>query len=458
MADNMSLSDIMIYNTLTSQKRFNKGRCMPELTCTASQTDEHLSTNQTKSPVSKSVQTEGITIDENSMSSHASKLHSTTLTRDTELEDENMVFDVELLEDNDYIESNDSDNDIQQPSNIEVNEDTLQANHGYSEREENYQDISENKKDCFSLENQYQPSQDITELFICMKCNLGFKCERHLENHENIIHNGTKPFKCDSCDKVFAHKNSLKIHKEAHKNKVSSNLERSGVLHHTKKQQAIQTTEKSFKCTICHKTFKQKGYLKVHIQIHRGEKEFKCNICNKDFATKSSLQTHNLIHQGQGEKPHKCTICDKAFAYKSTLNSHHRIHSAEKPYKCTICNKAFKQKDTLNIHQRIHSTEKPFKCTICNKAFKMKKYLYRHHRIHSRDQKPFKCTICNKGFTLKKYLHSHHQIHSGEKVLKCTICNETFTYRTDLNIHRRIHRGEKPCVQSVTKPSQERIL
>ncbi|XP_028516179.1 zinc finger protein 585A [Exaiptasia diaphana] len=421
-----------------------------------------------------------------------------------------MVLDVDLLEDIDYIElSDDSDDDIQQPSNIEVNEDTFQANHGsYSEGDEDDQDISENEKDCFSPENQHQPSQDDTELFICFKCNLGFKCERHLENYEKIIHNGTKPFKCDSCDKVFAHKNSLKIHKEAHKNKVSSNLERSGVLHHAKKQQSIQTTEKSFKCTICHKTYKQKGYLKLHIQIHRGEKEFTCSICRKTFSSKRSLNVHHRMHSG--EKPFKCNICNKAFRQQHHLKSHanalhsrdtggkrfnlkthqqthHENHSAStskqqlqihreshsevNSFKCTICNKAFTRKTSLLTHKIIHSNKRPFKCTICDKAYKRKDHLKNHNertghcaekpfkrnqnlQTHDRipdKQKPFECTVCKKAVTSKKNLEIHYRTHSGEKPFKCTICSKDFAAKSNLERHYRIHTRDKPNTNALSQ-------
>ena len=81
----------------------------------------------------------------------------------------------------------------------------------------------------------------------------------------------------------------------------------------------------SFTCPTCEKIFKHKQLLKVHIQtVHLRIKPYKCNQCDFTSARKSHLTTHKFNHTG--EKPFKCSQCDFASAYKNRLNTHMKQH------------------------------------------------------------------------------------------------------------------------------------
>ncbi|XP_032064315.1 zinc finger protein 70-like [Thamnophis elegans] len=51
-----------------------------------------------------------------------------------------------------------------------------------------------------------------------------------------------------------------------------------------------------------------------------------------------------------GGKPYHCTVCEKSFAQKGNFNLHKRIHTREKLYKCTECGKCFRTSSALT-HQ-----------------------------------------------------------------------------------------------------------
>ena len=50
--------------------------------------------------------------------------------------------------------------------------------------------------------------------------------------------------------------------------------------------------ERPFKCTMCSKTFNQKGALQVHMTKHTGERSHMCQFCPATFAQKGNLRAH----------------------------------------------------------------------------------------------------------------------------------------------------------------------
>ncbi|XP_034070932.1 zinc finger protein 436-like [Gymnodraco acuticeps] len=125
--------------------------------------------------------------------------------------------------------------------------------------------------------------------------------------------------------------------------------------------------ENTFGCSLCEKTFKQRGNLNRHMRIHSGEKTFGCSVCKKSFAQRGNLKQHMRVHTG--EKPFICSICKKSFADRGDLKKHTRVHTGEKPFSCSICKKSFARRGHLKEHMRIHTGEKPFSCRVCDKRF-----------------------------------------------------------------------------------------
>ena len=86
-----------------------------------------------------------------------------------------------------------------------------------------------------------------------------------------------------------------------------------------------------FKCVICGKSFKVKGNLKRHTEIHRKllhiSVKYECKVCGKSF-------THCQIKLS--EKSFTCEVCGKSFLCDSVLNTHLSIHVGEKLFKCKV--------------------------------------------------------------------------------------------------------------------------
>ena len=207
------------------------------------------------------------------------------------------------------------------------------------------------------------------------------------------IHKGEKPHKCKECNKYFAQRSSLFLHKRIH------------------------TGEKFFQCEQCNRSFTQKGNLLSHRRTHTGEKPFQCKQCNRSFSQRGNMLAHHRTHAA--EKSNECKQCGMCFARKHALKTHQRIHTGEKLYRCSQCDKIFAKKRYLTTHQHIHTDEKPYKCRQCDNRFSRKCYLMRHQRIHT-DLKPYKYKQCDKGFSRKSYPTTHQLIHADKSLMSAS--------------------------------------
>ena len=149
----------------------------------------------------------------------------------------------------------------------------------------------------------------------------------------------------------------------------------------TEEKATNQGMSKSLRCETCDKHFSFRQSLKKHKLIHSGEKPHQCNYCAKSFRHSNTLKNHERIHRG--EKPFSCNDCSKAFTDSSALKIHGRIHTGEKPYKCKHCEKSFRQFKTVRDHERIHTGHKPHMCKTCGETFTQSVALRSHEKKHS---------------------------------------------------------------------------
>lgn len=83
-----------------------------------------------------------------------------------------------------------------------------------------------------------------------------------------------------------------------------------------------QHTVSDWTCSVCRKSFSSKGYLVVHMRIHTGYRPYKCSdsACDQRFVSTSDRNKHSTIHLK--EKPFQCTVCHKGFRRKVELRIH----------------------------------------------------------------------------------------------------------------------------------------
>ena len=180
------------------------------------------------------------------------------------------------------------------------------------------------------------------------------------------------------------------------------------------KKLETKVSPKKFSCDHCNKTFAKRLKLKIHKRKHTGEKLYSCDFCDYKCKTSGNLKQHKQ-NKHTNDKPYRCELCDYKCKTKGQLKNHSQNNHTGEKFSCSKCSKSFASKYNLKYHDRVHSEKKPFSCQHCEKTFRRASHLKTHEKLHTGD-KPFSCSKCSKSFTCKYYLKSHHEkLHTFQK-------------------------------------------
>ncbi|XP_037056846.1 zinc finger protein 496 isoform X5 [Peromyscus leucopus] len=200
-----------------------------------------------------------------------------------------------------------------------------------------------------------------------------------------------------------------------------------------------------------------------------------------------SLPTHRGSTEVGGEvqtsqKSYMCPSCGKSFRWRVNFIRHMRSRREQKPHKCSVCGELFSDSEDLDGHLETHEVQKPYRCTICGKSFRLNSHLLSHRRIihlqpdrqqpvkkseedasetegtgaqalmeKSKAKLGFQCGNCGKSFQRHDHLVRHRShCHLKSETLQCRYCVKTFRQNYDLLRHERIHmkRRSKQALNS----------
>ena len=246
----------------------------------------------------------------------------------------------------------------------------------------------------------------------CNKCGRIFRTSTLLRNHLNT-HTGTKPYKCEVCDKAFGtsgelgrHMKYIHTHEKPHKCPLCEyySVEASKIKRHMRSH----TGEKPYRCTLCDYASTDNYKLKRHMRVHTGEKPFQCGECEQSFSQKSSLKEHLWKHAGS-RPAHKCEYCETTFGRHADMKTHIRkMHTQGQPLICKVCENGFTDRYSFMQHQKTHKGEKIYQCLECEYSAPQKRHLVVHMRVHT-GERPFQCDDCQETFKHKQTLVNHLQ-------------------------------------------------
>ena len=147
------------------------------------------------------------------------------------------------------------------------------------------------------LEVHMKTTHQSINYITCQECNKEIK-ETSLKNHIKSVHENLKNHKCDLCKKYFSAKNNLQKHvqgvhgSEAQLKKCDicgKEVKESNLKTHMK---IMHENSKRFPCDFCNKVLSNKSNLTQHvINVHKPKKLIKCEKCNLEVK-ENSLKRH----------------------------------------------------------------------------------------------------------------------------------------------------------------------
>ena len=227
-----------------------------------------------------------------------------------------------------------------------------------------------------------------------------------------------------------------------HSDKVisSENMEEKSVQsYHIINQAPQETTFESnegvgvnerYECEKCHNSFKNKKYMRRHIQSAHEGFTYDCDQCGYQAARKTHLKEH-IESRHEGVK-YACDYCEYQASLKSYLKRHSQSQHEGLKYTCDQCDYQAPQKIFLNEHiQAIHESAK-YSCDQCDYQTAAEVSLTNHiqakHVKHACDQCDY--TASQKG-NLRWHIQSRHE---GVKEV-CNQCDYQTSQKGQLKVH-----------------------
>uniref|UniRef100_A0A1Q3F428 C2h2-type zn-finger protein n=1 Tax=Culex tarsalis TaxID=7177 RepID=A0A1Q3F428_CULTA len=240
----------------------------------------------------------------------------------------------------------------------------------------------------------------------CCGCSAKFPSEDSLKQHSQMHHelyrrqqDSDNPFECEICFKQFPTAARLEQHKLVPYARVHqcSFCERSFVTALLLAKHVQSHSRKG-------------GGPSSAVRDKAGSGEVQCDECGQILKDKYSLKQHRKCRHSQ-EKVYSCSICHRKFKWKHTLSVHLRVHTNERPFGCSYCERKFAHLTDKNRHELTHSRQFPLRCSVCDKGFPAgrRKQLDKHMQLHEAGEDyPLRCRFCDRTFT-KLVLRDRHQ-------------------------------------------------
>ncbi|KAF0044148.1 hypothetical protein F2P81_003306 [Scophthalmus maximus] len=156
----------------------------------------------------------------------------------------------------------------------------------------------------------------------CLQCSKCFPSASKLQRHE-MVHTGLKPFQCPTCGKAFRQASHLKRHDRTH-----CNSEQPKHFNQQVTIKKLRLYPEITVCTPAQRRpisiTKVPSLFKTNPKSYTDKKKklHTCPICCKNFASPFKLSRHLVTHSGM--RPYKCTLCSKTFTQRGHLKVHER--------------------------------------------------------------------------------------------------------------------------------------
>ena len=207
----------------------------------------------------------------------------------------------------------------------------------------------------------------------CDICDSTFTRKHDLKMHEIKRHNpdGSVRFRCTICDKKLCTYKLLMVHcKMEHPASIENSSKALKVLDKAREGQGT----KPYECEFCGKLFEREDSVMQHKVTHKVVDKIECEKCRTTFSLMKSYKRHiKDAVWDDGSPQHVCEFCDEDFCNGKQLSGH--INAQHKNFPCPLCEQTFTLKYNLERHvgNRLAVT-----CKDCGKIFCNKKSYTEH--------------------------------------------------------------------------------
>ncbi|VDO51416.1 unnamed protein product [Schistosoma margrebowiei] len=231
-------------------------------------------------------------------------------------------------------------------------------------------------------------------------------------------------------------------------------------------QEFLCKGSKSFKCSLCTRTFRRRDKIKRHlIECHYGIKDYECSLCFKKFARNEHYNRHmNDVHTQQSGLFASGSVLlfnqsEDTINNNDHSTSNHLSHNYEQQQSLQIDQVDSNSIDVagpglyVEVEFNADKTEdgknpKPFECTLCGKSFSRQDKLRRHYQeAHDGIREEHQCPACEKRFYRKYHLNRHvAEVHRAGKPFLCPYCRREFAREWSYHQHlQKYHDGKHVC-------------
>ena len=189
----------------------------------------------------------------------------------------------------------------------------------------------------------------------------------------------------------------------------------------------IETTDRPsqdcltpYLCPVCNKFFASKYYLKLHRKSHT-EDLYSCSKCDRCFSFQSSLIQHMNIHAGK----YKCLECGKCCHSNYSLIKHRQSHSKEKLIECNVSTKQH-NRDLTSEKSYLQPQESLGEASNLPQHQVSVECSTKPYHI---SRKTYSCRHCSNCFIFPGQLRQHLLTsHSEGTLLICYFCQNSFSH------------------------------
>ncbi|KAI8431443.1 hypothetical protein MSG28_015962 [Choristoneura fumiferana] len=296
------------------------------------------------------------------------------------------------------------------------------------------------------LEAKRREDKYLEAEFKCYNCGLGFlfkdTYQVHMMRHEES--NGSHL--CPVCALRFASAPTLRAHLVCHAERAACRRCGRAVRPTRKRAHAARCRCRrapQAPCPSCGHTFPDANGLQQHIKrFHLSKtsnKTYSCNTCGKTYNNQAAVRTHMIKHIN---KKFTCDQCPSTFSSPYTLAQHKKKHTSQEEHRCDTCNVSYGSRKSLLAHLRnsLSHQQTIFPCPVCARPCPHRRALASHIQTAHAPHKTHACALCPARYTSRKSLVSHVRGHQGRevKLAVCHMCGASFKGNSKLNRHLRL--------------------